>query len=199
MSGSPAAASNVGSMSWWHMIPLSTEPALILPGQRMKHGTRHAPSKLVSFWPRNGVLAPSGQVSFSGPLSVEYMTRVLSAMPKLIKLVEHLADLFVVDDHAITVWSWPLLPRFFSATCVLKCMAVELYHRKKGLFALTCFSIQPIAAAVISSSTVSMRFFVSGPVSSMVCLPIGPKRGSVVAHRCRLPCSGGRRGVQTPP
>src|SRR5277367_5232490 len=30
---------------------------------------------------RNGLLAPSGQVSFSGPLSVEYMTMVLSAMP----------------------------------------------------------------------------------------------------------------------
>ena len=27
------------------------------------------------------MLAPSGQVSFSGPLSVEYMTMVLSAMP----------------------------------------------------------------------------------------------------------------------
>ena len=35
----------------------------------------------MSFWLRNGVLAPSGQVSFSGPLSVEYMTMVLSAMP----------------------------------------------------------------------------------------------------------------------
>src|SRR5476651_2772978 len=28
---------------------------------------------ILSFWLRNGVLAPSGQVSFSGPLSVEYM------------------------------------------------------------------------------------------------------------------------------
>ena len=62
-------------------MPFSTEPALILPGQRMKHGTRQPPSQLESFWPRNGVLAPSGQVSFSGPLSVEYMTMVLSAMP----------------------------------------------------------------------------------------------------------------------
>jgi hypothetical protein len=47
----------------------------------MKDGTRQAPSQLVSFWARNGVLPPSGQVSFSGPLSVEYMTMVLSAMP----------------------------------------------------------------------------------------------------------------------
>ena len=41
-------------------------------------------------------------------------------------------------------------------------MAVELYQRKNGLFALTCFSIQPMAPAVISSSTVSMRFLVKG-------------------------------------
>jgi hypothetical protein len=53
--------------------------ALILPGQRRNVGTRQAPSQLVSFCARNGVLPPSGQVSFSGPLSVEYMTMVLSA------------------------------------------------------------------------------------------------------------------------
>ena len=44
-------------------------------------------------------------------------------------------------------------------------MAVELYQRKNGLSALACFSIQSIAASVISSSMVSMRFLVSGPVS----------------------------------
>ena len=80
-SGLPAAASNVGNMSMWETMPFSTESGLIFPGQRMKQGTRQPPSQLVSFWPRNGVVAPSGQVSFSGPLSVEYMTMVLSAMP----------------------------------------------------------------------------------------------------------------------
>ena len=72
-------------------------------------------------------------------------------------------------------------------------MAVELYQRKNGLSALTCFSIQPIALAVISSSTVSMRFLVSGPVSLIVCLPTRPQRGSVVgsslsvAKQCSTP------------
>ena len=33
----------------------------------------------------------------------------------------------------------------------------------------------------VSSSMVSMRFLVSAPVSSIVCLPILPKRGSTVA------------------
>src|SRR5204863_5736371 len=80
-SGLPAAASSVGNMSMCETIPFNTESGLIFPGQRMKHGTRQPPSQLESFCPRNGVVAPSGQVSFSGPLSVEYMTMVLSAMP----------------------------------------------------------------------------------------------------------------------
>src|SRR6185503_11537615 len=45
------------------------------------HGTRHPPSKFVSFSPRNGVDPPSGQLMTSAPLSVEYITIVLSVMP----------------------------------------------------------------------------------------------------------------------
>ena len=72
-------------------------------------------------------------------------------------------------------------------------MAVELYQRKNGLFALACFSIQPRAAEVISSSMVSIRFLVRGPVSLTVCLPTRPQRGSVVgsslsvAKQCNTP------------
>ena len=51
-------------------------------------------------------------------------------------------------------------------------MAVELYQRKNGLSALACFSIQPSARSVISSSMVSMRFLVSGPVSTIFCPPL---------------------------
>ena len=75
------AASNVGSMSWCEQISLLTVPGLITPGHRIAHGTRHPPSQFEAFSPRNGVLPPSGQVHFSAPLSVEYMTMVLSAMP----------------------------------------------------------------------------------------------------------------------
>ena len=60
-------------------------------------------------------------------------------------------------------------------------MAVVLYQRKNGLSALACFSIHASAAVVISSSTVSIRFLVSGPVSTIVCFPTRPKRGSTVA------------------
>ena len=81
MSGSPAIARNVGSQSWCWTISLDTLPAAILPGQRTAIGTRNAPSQLVFFSLRNGVIAPSGQVFMCGPLSVLYMTKVLSAMP----------------------------------------------------------------------------------------------------------------------
>ena len=105
---------------------------------------------------------------------------------QLIDLVEDFSDLFVVGDHTVTVIVLAALAQILSARCVLKCIAVELYHRKKGLSALTCFSIQPMAPAVISSSTVSMRFLVRAPVSSMVCLPTRPQRGSVVASSLSL-------------
>ena len=53
-------------------MPLATEPAAILPGQRTSIGTRNAPSQLVFFSLRNGVMPPSGQLLRCGPLSVEY-------------------------------------------------------------------------------------------------------------------------------
>ncbi len=59
-------------------------------------------------------------------------------------------------------------------------MRVVFIQTKNGLLALTCRCMKSIAAAVVSSSIVSMRFLVSGPVSSMVCLPTLPKRGSTV-------------------
>ena len=62
-------------------MPFTTEPALILPGQRRKAGTRQPPSQLVFFSERKGVIPASGQVLKWTPLSVEYMTMVSSAMP----------------------------------------------------------------------------------------------------------------------
>ena len=71
MSGSPAAARNVGNQSWCWTISLDTTPAAILSGQRIISGTRNAPSQFVAFSLRNGVVAPSGQLLACGPLSVE--------------------------------------------------------------------------------------------------------------------------------
>ena len=68
-------------MSWCEKISLLTVPGLMTPGQRIAHGTRHPPSQFVAFSPRNGVFPPSGQLLFSAPLSLEYITIVLLAIP----------------------------------------------------------------------------------------------------------------------
>ena len=61
MSGSPAAAIRVGSQSSPLTISFEIEPGWIRPGQRIRHGTRKAPSQLVFFSLRNGVVPASGQ------------------------------------------------------------------------------------------------------------------------------------------
>ncbi len=45
------------------------------------------------------------------------------------------------------------------------CMRVEFHHRKNGLSAFFARSMKSSALTVTSSSIVSIRFFVSGPVS----------------------------------
>ena len=51
-------------------------------------------------------------------------------------------------------------------------MCVVLIQTKKGVFLLFFRSMKSIAPSTISSSIVSIRFFVSGPVSLMDCLPL---------------------------
>ena len=67
-------------------MSLRTVPGLITPGQRMKQGTRYPPSQLVFFSPRKGDVPPSGHDIFSAPLSVEYITMVLSSRPSSLSL-----------------------------------------------------------------------------------------------------------------
>ena len=50
-------------------------------------------------------------------------------------------------------------------------MCVVLIHAKNGVRALCLRWMKSIARSTISSSIVSIRFLVSGPVSLMVCLP----------------------------
>ena len=52
-------------------------------------------------------MPPSGHELRCGPLSVEYITKVLSAMPSSIKQVEHLPDLLVVVDHGVVIGRLP--------------------------------------------------------------------------------------------
>ena len=50
----------------------------------------------------------------------------------------------------------------------MMCMRVEFHQIKNGLSAFLARSMKSSALVVISSSTVSMRFFVNGPVSSIL-------------------------------
>ena len=63
---------------------------------------------------------------------------------------------------------------------VLRCMCVVLSQTKNGLPASFCRLMKSFAAVTKSSSQVSMRFLVSGPVSVTLCLPTLPQRGSSV-------------------
>ena len=66
---------------------------------------------------------------------------------------------------------WPLTPRFSALTWVRKCMRVAFHQMKNGLSVGVTSSRYSRVRAVTSSSIVSMRFCVSGPVSSIFCVP----------------------------
>ncbi len=119
-------------------MPFKTVPALILAGQRTKAGTRQPPSQLVFFSDRNGVMAASGQLLKCGPLSVEYMTMVSSAIPSSSSLSSMLADVLVVSDHHVVVIALAAL-----ALVLLGGMRAEVHGRRvvpheERLFRLVC-------------------------------------------------------------
>ena len=62
-------------------------------------------------------------------------------------------------------------------------MRVEFHQQKNGLSSLTAFSMNLRLASRNSSSTVSMRLMVSGPVFSIFCVPSGVGPG--VQHAAR--------------
>ena len=151
------------------------------PGQRIIAGTRKAPSQLVFFSLRNGVMPPSGQrVHVRAVVGRVDHDRVVGDA-EIVERLEQLADMAVVLDHAVGVFAEAAAAlRCSGRTCVWRCMRVALNQQKNGLLACACRLMKSIAASDVSSSIVSMRFLVSGPVSSMVCLPTLPKRGSTV-------------------
>src|SRR4029453_2478191 len=171
----------VGSMSVCEKISLDTVPGLIMPGQRIAHGTRQPPSKLVSFSPRNGVGPPSGQLITSAPLSVEYITMVLSAMPRSSSFLSSCPTWPSCSTMPSGYTPRPVTPCDSFLRCVKMCMRVEFHQQKKGLLSLTAFSMNLRLASRNSSSTVSIRLVVSGPVFSIFWVP------SVLAHECRTP------------
>ena len=57
-------------------------------------------------------------------------------------------------------------------------MCVMFIHTKNGVSESACRLMKSMHAPVVSSSMVSIRLAVSGPVSSIRCLPAGPNRSS---------------------
>ena len=72
-------------------------------------------------------------------------------------------------------------------------MCVVFIHTKNGVSASWAALDEVLAAAIVSSSMVSIRFFVRAPVSSMRCFPTRPYRpcsvssSSSVAHEWMTP------------
>ena len=103
MSASPAAASSVGNQSSPETISLDTSPGLMRPGQRIIAGTRNAPSQLVFFSLRNGVVAGIRP----GALVRAVVGRVdddgVVGDAELVDRLQQLADIAVVLDHAVGI------------------------------------------------------------------------------------------------
>src|SRR5262249_56709574 len=64
----------------------------------------------------------------------------------------------------------PVLPCASGLSLVQICMRVELNHAKNGFLSRFARSMKSSVALRNSSSAVSMRFLVSGPESSQLCL-----------------------------
>ena len=155
----------------WCMISLEIEPASILPGQRTIEGTRQPPSQLVFFSPRKGVAAASGQVFVVRAVvrGVEHDGVVGDA--QFVEQLEELADVHVVLDHAAVYSS--ARDTALTRHLLVAHVGAEVHARaappdEEGLVLLRRFAMNSMAAATVSSSTVSMRFLVSGPVSSIL-------------------------------
>src|SRR5271167_3478256 len=103
------------------------------PGHRIAQGTRQPPSQLVSFSPRNGVVPPSGQDMTSAPLSVEYITMVLSVIPSASSLASSCPTWRSCSTMPSAVTPSPVTPSHSFFKCVQICILVEFHQQKNGL------------------------------------------------------------------
>ena len=113
------------------------------------------------------VVPPSGQVKDSAPLSVEYITIVLSSMPSSFNLASSMPTWPSCSTMPSAKTPSPVLPSDSGFKCVKMCMRVAFHHTKNGLPSLCALSMKFNDSFITSSSIVSMRLRVSGPVSSV--------------------------------
>src|SRR5262245_56361827 len=133
-----------------------------------------APSQFEFFSFRKGVIPASGHEFMCGPLSVLYITKVLSAMPSSSSRLR--SSPTCLSWSIITSWysdcQRPDWRRLSGFACVRTCMWVVLNHTKNGVPAVCCRLMKSLVEARNSSSTVSMRFLVNGPVFSIFWPPL---------------------------
>ena len=136
MFGSPAAASKVGSMSWWQTMPFRVESSFDFAGPA--HETRNAPRA----FPVCVLLAAERCVGAIGPSVV--LGAVVGGIhddcvisnAQLIDLVQHFSDLLVVGHHPIAVVILPALATVLGSKVspyVHRCRVVPEEERLVGL------------------------------------------------------------------
>ena len=190
--GSPAAARNVGSQSWCWMISLDTAPGgdLARPADQLRDAERALPVGVLLTAER-GHRAVRPGVHVRPVVGAVDDDRVLGDA-ELVDQVEQLADVAVVIDHRVVVLRLPapgLADAFrLGVGAQVHVRGVHPHEERRPRLVLAPDEVD--AAPVVSSSMVSIRFLVSGPVSSMRCLPTGPY--SRRPRRCppRWPRSG---------
>jgi len=88
---------------------------------------------------------------------------------------EHCPDILIMVDHRVGIGpsQRPAWPRLSGLVWVRKCICVKFTQTNMGLPAFACFSMKAAERSAMSSSIVSIRFLVKGPVSSILCVPSG--------------------------
>ena len=195
MSGSPAIARNVGSQSWCWTISLVTHARRHLagPAHEQRNAERAFPvGVLLAAERRHRAVRPA--VHVRPVVGAVHDERVVGDA-ELVEQVEQLADVLVVVDHRVVIRRLPA-PRLAEALRLGVRPQVHVrgvHPAEERLAGRCCRLMKSPAAATNSSSHVSMRLRVSGPVSSIFCWPMRPQRGCSVgsslsvAQQCSTP------------
>ena len=146
-------------------MPLSVVPAGNLPGpaHERRHPVGALPVGVFLAAERRGAGVRPGVVVRAVVGRVQDDRVVGDA--EIVELLEQFADVAVVLDHPVRVLVLAGFAAVLALTWVRKCMRVP-FHHKQGFPAFCWRWMKSLAAATVSSSIVSMRFLVSGPVSS---------------------------------
>jgi hypothetical protein len=119
---------------------------------------------------------------------------------EIVERLEQLADVAVVLDHAIGLFGPRGQPRLVAMLGVHVCARVhpgrvEPTEERDAGPDLPLHEIDRGVRGLVVD--VSMRFLVSGPVSSIVCRPTRPQRGCSVRSSVSVAGSGARRAGRT--